>query len=120
VHSSLKDDTSEADWLPAEARIEVTNEEPVIDCRRDSNPDGQYPGDDEQRVQEWPSLLVRSHCQHPAPCADRAQLEIAFGGMARMPPCSPRFDQGLVSFSDDGIVLVSARLRHYVKRLSFE
>src|SRR4029077_18256075 len=86
----LKDDTSEADWLPADARIQDANEDPVIDCRRDSTPGGQYPGDDEQRVQEWPSRLVRAHCQHPAPCEDRAQLEVAFGGMAWMPPCSPR------------------------------
>jgi hypothetical protein len=70
--------------------MEVANEDPVIDCRLDSTPGGQYPGDDEQRVQEWPSLMVRSHCQHPATCEDRAQLEIAFGGMAWMPPCSPR------------------------------
>jgi hypothetical protein len=67
----LKDDTSEADWL---LRREVANEDDVTDCRRDSTPGGQYAGDDEQRVHEWPSLLVRSRCQHPTSRKNRPQL----------------------------------------------
>ena len=55
----LKDNTSEAGWL---LRREVANENDVTDCRRDSTPGGQYAGDDEQHVHDWPSLLVRSRC----------------------------------------------------------
>jgi hypothetical protein len=68
----LKDDTSEADWL---LRREVANEDDVTDCRA---PGGQYAGDDEQRVHEWPSLLVRSRCQYPTSRKNRPQL-IGFG-----------------------------------------
>ena len=41
-------------------------------------PGGQYAGDDEQRVHEWPSLLVRSRCQYPTSRKNRPQL-IGFG-----------------------------------------
>jgi hypothetical protein len=67
----LKDDTSEADWL---LRREVANEDDVTDCRRDNTPGGQYAGDDEQRVHERSSLLVRSHCQYPTSPKNRPQL----------------------------------------------
>jgi hypothetical protein len=59
---------------PANPLLAPPSKSALSDCRRDSTPGGQYAGGDEQRVHEWPSLLVRSRCQYPTSRKNRRQL----------------------------------------------